>query len=143
MRCPLARSLAHSHASFLRPHRGVVTRESQFITAFRDRCMSCGLLPGAKYSHRATGVVDRPANRSFCGIIFSIPTTSTVVAYNISRHINIPEGRRAAPRRPMHSAGERTTRAPVQPPRPRSGVHLGSISATGGESERKRGPLNK
>lgn len=30
----------------------VVTRESQFIIAFRDRCMSCGLLPRAKYSQR-------------------------------------------------------------------------------------------
>jgi len=54
---------ARSHARFLRPHRGVVTRESQFITAFRDRCMSCGLLPGAKYSYRAAGVVDRPASQ--------------------------------------------------------------------------------
>lgn len=49
----------------------------------------------------------RPASRSFRGIIFSIPTASTVVAYNISRHINIPERRRA-----VHSAGQpRTNRA--------------------------------
>lgn len=81
----------------------------------------------------------RPANRSFCGIIFSIPTTSTVVAYNISRHINIPEGRRAAPRRPR-ALGRRTDNqdtTPVHPPRARSGVHLGQHLCHGGESESK------
>lgn len=62
-RCALARPARPPAPRFLRPRRGVVTRESQFITAFRDRRMSCGLLPEAKYSHRAAGIVDRPTGQ--------------------------------------------------------------------------------
>lgn len=88
-----------------------MTRKSQFISRVS---WPPGILRAAARSKiqppaggsRETG---QPASRSFYGIIFSIPTASTVVAYNISRHINIPEGRRAA-RWLVQSAGERTTR---------------------------------
>lgn len=96
--------------------------KASLSSRFRDRRMSCGLLPRAKYSQRRNGS-SRLASRSFRGIIFSIPTASTVVAYNISRHINIPEGRWA-----VRSAGQpRTNRAAGTSAQWR---RLSSVSAT-------------
>lgn len=50
-----------------------------------DGCIARELLPRAKYKRQQE-------HRRSCRIIFSIPVASTVAAYNISRHINIPEG---------------------------------------------------
>lgn len=101
--------IAHSHryvGFFIVTSRHIVTYKDQFIIAFMLLYGRCVLLPGAKYNcvsvHRTSGDSD--------GIMFSIPTTSSVVAYNISRRINIPEGRSATPHRSVQSAGERTTR---------------------------------
>jgi len=101
------RSLARTHA-FCR----VVTRESQFITAFPVTCACpAGCCQGQNAATGTAGAQSSQPVGGFRGIIFSIPMASTVVAYNISRHINIPEGRRtaprrAAPRRSAHSLGE-------------------------------------
>jgi len=79
-----------------------VTRESQFITLFLVTCACpAGCCQGQNAATGTAGAQNSQPVGGFREIIFSIPMASTVVAYNISRHINIPEGRRvrAAPRR--------------------------------------------
>lgn len=104
---------AHTHASFLRNVTTSGRRRDAQEPVYQPRLAAAWYPAGCcQEQNTAAGVGSRtgqPASRSFYGIIFSIPTASTVVAYNISRHINIPEGRRAA-RWLVQSAGERTTR---------------------------------